>query len=605
MQNRQITMMPTIIDGAEFSLLRIPTRKLQEQDISQESFHNFDHAKPIGISPGYSAAGKLVALAIADDKTCTIVEFTTTSPRSRDTRNRNKAPLQRNLTYLEQGILCRPAGDLFAFDMGPLALSLYYSLDGVKLRITRAVDIQSGLSAMDRKPLTAIKEILGSSAVVKEQNIKTVFYYPIYDPKDSKSATDLAQRAWISQLLATYGNGEITLGKVPRIDTVKMNNQKLDTLAKISIDALRQDLIKPTRTKHEVEFISNGQEPSKALSQKFSNKLRNDQQIRMVTQTSSGGIYTTRGEVGRVSGKSAPLSTNRPLDGKTITNIISIGRDDPTTAEAQRAATVLRVLQGHEQLMDNSPWIKNIFYPDDNTTLLWPSIWSEASDSLPMISNSAPSQSLRLLNPSQQHAVNAMCSSQDSDRITLIQGPPGTGKTSVIASFVQLTTQMGQHGIWLVAQSNVAVKNIAEKLMKVHFLDWRLLVSKDFIFEWHEHIYASELNKNIIWSNNFKFISSKDIKGCSVILCTLSMLSNKYIGKFTAHNPVKTLIVDEASQIENILELEAVIKLAQGLQEQQRSYQIITPYDAQRSAIELKMKQTAGLEWKNNLLTNW
>lgn len=34
------------------------------------------------------------------------------------------------------------------------------------------------------------------------------------------------------------------------------------------------------------------------------------------------------------------------------------------------------------------------------------------------------------------------------------------------------------------AQSNVAVKNIAEKLLDVGFEDWRLLVSADFHFDW-------------------------------------------------------------------------------------------------------------------------
>lgn len=76
----------------------------------------------------------------------------------------------------------------------------------------------------------------------------------------------------------------------------------------------------------------------------------------------------------------------------------------------------------------------------------------------------------------------------------------GVGKTSVIAEFVQSAINSGRTGIWLVAavslsapfrysshideQSNVAVKNIAEKLAKVGFMDWRLLVSRDFHFDW-------------------------------------------------------------------------------------------------------------------------
>lgn len=213
-------MHTTLVDG-EFSLLKIPIKKVKELEIDQVTFAEFDHAKPIGISPGYSSTGKLIALAIADDQTCTIVDFNVFIPRGRS-RNTNQSNRVRNLGELQEKILCRPAGELFAFDMGPLCLSIYADAN---LRVTNAVDIQSGLSAVDRKPLTAIKEILGTSVIVKEHNVITVFYHLVYDPTDRKSATDLAQRAWISQLLAVYGNGAVTLGKVPRIDTQKLSIQ--------------------------------------------------------------------------------------------------------------------------------------------------------------------------------------------------------------------------------------------------------------------------------------------------------------------------------------------------------------------------------------------
>jgi hypothetical protein len=38
--------------------------------------------------------------------------------------------------------------------------------------------------------------------------------------------------------------------------------------------------------------------------------------------------------------------------------------------------------------------------------------------------------------------------------------------------------------IWVVAQSNIAVKNIAEKLYSCDFKNFRLLVSGDFINDW-------------------------------------------------------------------------------------------------------------------------
>ena len=38
--------------------------------------------------------------------------------------------------------------------------------------------------------------------------------------------------------------------------------------------------------------------------------------------------------------------------------------------------------------------------------------------------------------------------------------------------------------VWVIAQSNVAVKNVAEKLAESGFLSFKLLVSKDFHFDW-------------------------------------------------------------------------------------------------------------------------
>jgi hypothetical protein len=43
--------------------------------------------------------------------------------------------------------------------------------------------------------------------------------------------------------------------------------------------------------------------------------------------------------------------------------------------------------------------------------------------------------------------------------------------------------------------------------------------------------------------------------------------------------------------------MEAVIKLAQKLQDQEKNYRIITPYLLQRSTIENTMMVTDGLDW--------
>jgi len=208
------------------------------------------------------------------------------------------------------------------------------------------------------------------------------------------------------------------------------------------------------------------------------------------------GEFTVNGRMGGVSGRSGNVNSDRVLTtgNKEITTVTSIGRDDPTTAEARRSATILRILQGSEKLLDESPWVQNIWFPQtDDGLFIWPKEWSQLSLLKANLPNQPPLPHSPLqtsnmvhhtLNASQQEAVNFMLSEHDDHRITLVQGPPGTGKTSVIASFVQYSVQLGRGGIWLVAQSNVAVKNIAEKLISRGFKDWKLLVSRDFHYEW-------------------------------------------------------------------------------------------------------------------------
>ncbi|KAI6155141.1 AAA domain-containing protein, partial [Pisolithus tinctorius] len=106
--------------------------------------------------------------------------------------------------------------------------------------------------------------------------------------------------------------------------------------------------------------------------------------------------------------------------------------------------------------------------------------------------------------------------------------------------------------VWIAAQSNVAVKNIAEKFAKIGFYDFALLVSMEFHFDWHEHLYE-RLEPCLIRSDTFSediVGASRQLRGARVILCTLGMLSNDHIAPFLHVNPVDFLIFDEGSQIE-------------------------------------------------------
>ena len=124
-------------------------------------------------------------------------------------------------------------------------------------------------------------------------------------------------------------------------------------------------------------------------------------------------------------------------------------------------------------------------------------------------------------------------------------GPPGTGKTTTISHAVRQWTASLKR-VWLVAQSNVGVKNIAESL-KSRGVEFRLIVSKEFYVEWfvlfptnnpstvvdsldfrHEHIYEN-IEDSIVRMDTL-LTSPVEIyrtfEGVMVVLCTLSNLSN-------------------------------------------------------------------------------
>jgi AAA domain len=193
---------------------------------------------------------------------------------------------------------------------------------------------------------------------------------------------------------------------------------------------------------------------------------------------SSSASYALPGDVNKVRGKSAGLDVGHNLEGKNITSITTVGRDAPTLAERDRGDAILAMLQGILPLFENH-WMKAIWMPSES--VIWPENFAPPPDA-PAIE--VVQHSKAPLNPSQHLAVTKMLSPSLDNNITLIQGPPGTGKTTVIANYVISAIQAGKRGIWLMAQSNVAVKNIAEKLAKLDFFNFKLLVSHNFHFEW-------------------------------------------------------------------------------------------------------------------------
>ncbi|KAI0827584.1 AAA domain-containing protein, partial [Trametes gibbosa] len=100
--------------------------------------------------------------------------------------------------------------------------------------------------------------------------------------------------------------------------------------------------------------------------------------------------------------------------------------------------------------------------------------------------------------------------------------------------------------VWVVAQSNVGVKNIARSIVE-HDVDFKLLVSSEFLSNVESKLICSEMFAQD--GLNLK----RAIGETRIILCTVAMLSSAALqlhGMFS-FRPVEILVVDEASQIDS------------------------------------------------------
>ncbi|KAF8554481.1 hypothetical protein OG21DRAFT_1391444, partial [Imleria badia] len=314
---------------------------------------------------------------------------------------------------------------------------------------------------------------------------------------------------------------EERLSQVSPIDTFRFSEALLRFLAKSTVNSFQRDQLKPTEvTRSYSTSFDDGNKELHVKADRYQNKIRKGRnQVTHIHVSARDGVgaFTVSAQIASARSDIANLETEGLLAGKQVGTITLMGREDPTAAEVKRAQIILMVLQGRISTDAHfNPWIQKIYLsPED---FMWPAEWSQPAPSPVKLNlDKIP----RPLNPSQRKAIRCMLDQTDSSRTTIIQGPPGTGKTTVIASYVLTAISAGRSGIWLIAQSNVAVKNIAEKLADFGLINWRLLVSNEFYEFWHEHLYTT-IKANTITSKDFEERLS-ELNGCPVVLCTLSM----------------------------------------------------------------------------------
>ncbi|OCH94376.1 hypothetical protein OBBRIDRAFT_141607 [Obba rivulosa] len=508
----------------------------------------------VGLATVHGPKGVLRALAFSSPSHALYVRFC--KPGGKKVGRRAQAgvtgsPKTPRIILTEQ-LLCNPSYRKLAFDMHHVAAALYFDHG---LYIKNAIDLQSAQREQRfRSTLRTLSDVLGGDTVL---NTSQVAYNFLGHGLNSDLAHNACLRAWACCRVRSSTHWNLNLMGARQIDTEVMQKKHLIVICKFVRDAQRLEALKPTIVKNNVKAEFSCKDGVLQLEcTHFSSRLRRSKTQKIVVTAGSkqGSQITAKGRTVQVKGKRASVSLDKPISSKytDIRSVQTFGRDDPSPADAERTRVLLSIFQSTTNVL-HQPLAVRIF------SLIDPPL-SPRSKQVPRACQSSPPEidfTARPLNASQQRAVRRVLSDDIAHRVCLIHGPPGTGKTTVIAACVSsiLARSNVKEGVWLVAQSNVAVKNIAEKLAEFGLEDFKLLVSKDFHFEWHEHLYE-KIKPKVIRTDMFgaggRVGTERRLLGSRVMLCTLSMFSYPRFldGEFSRIVPVNTVLVDEASQIE-------------------------------------------------------
>ncbi|KAK0193834.1 P-loop containing nucleoside triphosphate hydrolase protein [Armillaria mellea] len=498
----------------------------------------------LGIAPVYGPKCALSTAAFASSTRVMIIDF----PKQ---RKRSKRPALDLLEY----IVLRSPYPKYAFRMDNVALSLHFDLNLSIVNGVHLLDLHSR-----RDPFQSILVALGGKSYDSHLHRDNVV--ALFRQEETSQTLDkhTAMQAW-SACRAAMLEHMVTASDSPKISTLNSDNARLTVLAKINRHAHRLTYMKPITMHNEVEAeFSHKNGNVNVSSARFKNRIRKSSaQTMEISSTGGGRLKTTQGRVIRVQGRAATITIQGHLSTQAPLKVTTVGREEPTQAEQAKAMIVLAALKQSSTILDH-PFIQALWFPQSRVS------WATTASFTRNVTINFPGK----LNDSQRRAVDLILSNRDTDRVTVIKGPPGTGKTTVISAAVTSIVASGDQDrtLWLVAHSNVAVKNIAEKLASIGFLGFKILVSKDFHYDWHEHLYTL-IERNLVRSDDFvgdRLAMARQLLDSRIILCTLSMLSNDRMSTIARIVPIQTIIFDEASQIEIGDYLPVIHRFASSLQ---------------------------------------
>ncbi|KAK0237347.1 P-loop containing nucleoside triphosphate hydrolase protein [Armillaria nabsnona] len=309
---------------------------------------------------------------------------------------------------------------------------------------------------------------------------------------------------WISAVIISKNTSTVVL--IKPIETQWLKREVLECLDHLLSQANILEHAKPTEISNDFTEVN---KDSSGQLQLYNSRFRTRLSILLTTSDS----HKFKGSPTNIHGKQTNINVSGPFHGK-VTSVKVFGRERVTNTEKAHNMLLLRTLQG-ECHIRQSKFMRMLWFPSNE-------------DKKDLVASSAQTSSIFVgkLNESQWEVVLAMISTWP---LVLAHGPPGTGKTSTISAAAEI---WGQSSLptWIIAHSNVTMKNIAEKLA-LYDVDFKIIMSKEFYVKCTS----------------------------SIILSMLSMVSNSTLdqnGMFDLVPPT-TLVVDEASQI-NVFEYIAI-----------------------------------------------
>ncbi|PCH35506.1 nucleoside triphosphate hydrolase protein [Wolfiporia cocos MD-104 SS10] len=416
---------------------------------------------------------------------------------------------------------------LVSFGMARIVLILYRFF-GCH---ARGVDLGTFMSAPGGDPMSPGK-------MVYEKINPDVNQYEINALWWSNDERNVCLRAWLSASLAEFFHSQVE--QTIQADTDNLGHRELNCLQQLAMNLELLEAKKPTHSEGEIEGVEIVDGKIVITNSRYKTRVRRSEQTTIVMDTAHG--ETIYGRANAAEGKNTTVKLLTGNARRDVENVRIVGREELTNAERARDEFILRLLRG-EMSLEGPDFTNMIWFPAFALAQINQQDAAPASMALAHLG----------LNPSQSQVANAMISI-NSHPLVVAHGPPGTGKTRTISAASWYWDQ-SHCPVWVVAQSNVGVKNIAESFVKSE-IDFKILVSKEFYVEWHEHIYGP-IEKYLIRSDDLfrdpdPVYAENRLGGSKVILCTLSMLSNPALDDCQIFDlvPMERLVVDEASQID-------------------------------------------------------